>query len=251
MAIWECSLIIMATAWQANFFDNWDKENPVTIFHPKPFSEGVCRYAYHARYTKFHKDRSHGEKAIVKRLKDFTYWKREDWDEETKLSEKAKEFVDKWNTTHSVYKQYVIHVPEVVRCIRTGGDFKGGEWVTLEPYIVGKYEKWNSNSGWRKEDKLSVHSFCHWTYHNSGGTMLLCDAQGVRNGNSYCLTDPAICSMYKGRYGMTDCGEAAIANWFRKHKCNTFCDKKWKRHYSSTPSLPVVAASTYTWQTKK
>ena len=141
----------------------------------------------------------------MKKLKDFTYWKREDWDEETKLATKAKELVDNWNATRSVVKQYIIHVPEVVICQRSGGDFKGGEWVTLEPFIEGHYEKWNSNSGWSKEEKLSVHAFCHWTYHYSGGLLLLCDAQGVRNGDAYCLTDPAICSMHKGQYAVVLC----------------------------------------------
>ena len=240
------------------------RKSSIAIYQTEPFSEGACRYAYNAYYTDSHSSRYHGEKAIVKKLKNFTYWKREDWDEETKLATKAKELVDKWNATRfpfihkffrnatrTVTKQYIIHVPEVIRNIGTGGDFKYGEWVTLEPFIEGHYEKWNSNSGWSKEEYLSVHAFCHWTYHYSGGLLLLCDAQGVRNGDSYCLTDPAICSMHKGQYGMTDCGEAAIAQWFREHRCNTFCKPGWKRHHSSTPSLPIVAASTYKWQTKK
>ena len=241
----------MATAWQCDFYPNWEKENPQAIWHSEPFSQGSMRYAYQARYTKFHKSRSHGERAIIKRLKNCTVCKREGWDEEIKLAEKAKEFVDKWNATHSVDKRYIIHVPEVIRTITAGRGFKSGEWVTLEPYIEGNYEKWNSNSGWNKEEKLSVHAFCHWTYHYSGGTMLLCDAQGVRNGDSYCLTDPAICSMRAGQYGMTDCGEAAITTWFETHRCNTFCNQGWKRHYSSTPPLPIVPASTYKWQAKK
>ena len=158
--IWEsihlCKMEMMKV-WRSDYcFPNWERENPIAICNSEPFSQGACRYAYQARYTKFHNSRSHGERAIIKRLKNCTIWKREDWDEEIKLAKKAKEFVNKWNATHSVEKRYIIHVPEVIRTINTGRGFKSGEWVTLEPYIEGNYEKWNSNSGWNKEEKLSV-----------------------------------------------------------------------------------------------
>ena len=239
--------------WQINFFPGWETVSPWAITHDKPFSEGACRYAYHALYTKFHSYQPHGKRAVVKKLKDFTCWQRENWDQELKLAAKAKDLVDLWNTTKSIGKRYVIHVPEVVRIALSsgiGGDFSEGEWITVEPYIEGNYEKWNSNSGWFGDEKISVHAFCHWTYHESGGNLLLCDAQGVRNADSYAITDPAICSLVKGQYGMTDCGEPAIAQWFRGHKCNRYCDAGWNRHYSATPALPVVMSSSYTWQIK-
>ena len=73
-----------------------------------------------------------------------------------KLAEKAKYLVDLWNETRSIEKKYVIHVPEVSQMgkIKTSGDFQGGEWITVEPYIEGEYIKWNSNSGCFHEEKL-------------------------------------------------------------------------------------------------
>ena len=241
------------SGWQCNFSPGWDDGTPMAITHNKPFSEGACRYAYHALYTKYHGTQPHGKKAIVKKLKDFTCWQRQDWDQELKLAEKAKSLVDLWNTTRAIEKRYILYVPEVTQMFKCSisGDFTEGEWISVEPYIEGDYIKWNSNSGAFRDEKLSVHAFCHWTYHQSGGNLLLCDAQGVRNADSYTITDPAICSRVNGQYGMTDCGEPAISQWFRGHKCNEFCNSSWMRHYSSSPAMPVVMASTYTWQTKK
>ena len=241
--------------WQCDFYPGWETNEPLAITYQKPFSAGACRYAYHALYTIYSKSQPHGKKAVVKKLKDFTCWDRKDWDHELKLAEKAKYLVDLWNKTGSIEKKYVIHVPEVskVQKVSTSGDFQEGEWITIEPYIEGEYIKWNSNSGCFREEKLSVHAFCHWTYHQSKRTLLLCDAQGVRNSDCYTITDPAICSEVKGQYGMTDLGKPAIAQWFRNHKCNEFCNNGWIRPHIMGPyaSMPVVMASTYTWQTKK
>lgn len=239
--------------WQATFFSNWEETIPASIFHPEPFSEGSCRYAYHALYTKFHSTQPHGKKAIVKKLKNFTCWKREEWDHEVKLATKAKELTENWNSLGIVNRKYETLVPEIAKVSKTCSNFSAGEWLSVEPYIEGAYVKWNSNSGWFREYELSIHSFCHWTYHYSGGTLLFCDAQGVRGDDKYFITDPAICSLVKGQYGMTDLGEAGISQWFKGHKCNTFCNGTWRRHVGAATAyahLPVIESSTYTWQTK-
>ena len=242
--------------WQCSFKRGWDKQKFKVLAHDKPFSAGAFRFAYHGLYTKYHGAQPHGRKAVVKKLKTFSYWDRQDWDQELRLAQKAQYLVSLWNRTRSAGNEYVVHVPEVVRIISasTAGDFQLSEWVTTEPYIEGNYKKWNSNSGWVREENLSVHAFCHWTYHHSEGKLLLCDAQGVKNGGSYTITDPAICSEFMGQYGMTDLGMPGIAQWFRHHKCNRFCDPNWIRPSTRgpyMPNMPVKKSSTYTWQSKR
>ena len=111
------------------------------------------------------------------------------------------------------------------------------EVVIVEPYLNGKFTKWNSNSGWKnKEDDSeysSVQAFCHWTYHESKGKYLFCDAQGIRKFDEYVLTDPCIVSntINGGVYGVGDIGRQFLLNWFCDHDCrkNKFCQSDWLR----------------------
>jgi len=107
-----------------------------------------------------------------------------------------------------------------------------GERMQVEQRIFGKYEKFNSNSGWSSGTGLAMDFFSHWTYRHSGRKFLVCDLQGYRGmpggpkyGSEtyyYLLTDPAVLSS-DGRYGDTDLGSAGIASWFSQHKCNALC----------------------------
>ena len=78
---------------------------------------------------------------------------------------------------------------------------------------------------------VSVQAFCHWTYHQSGGEYLFCDAQGIRKLNKYILTDPCILSNKEGGgvYGVADVGRKYLLNWFLNHKCSkhSHCDRDW------------------------
>merc|ERR1711862_1077239 len=107
-----------------------------------------------------------------------------------------------------------------------------------EPYIVelpiyGKFEKFNSNTGWSSGKGTLADTFSHWTWVRTDGDVIVCDLQGHRGdpdgppyggkkGYYYCLTDPAICSKNQ-RYGTTDLGPKGIETWFKWHKCNSFC----------------------------
>ena len=53
------------------------------------------------------------------------------------------------------------------------------ECVLVEDPLAGRFEKWNSNSGFFNQSKSSVQSLCHWSYHFSKGEVLLCDVQGT------------------------------------------------------------------------
>jgi Alpha-kinase family len=107
---------------------------------------------------------------------------------------------------------------------------------TVEPLIRG-FKKFTSNNGWiaRFEDKgwkaLAMEAFSHYTYHKSGGKLIVCDLQGGYRVNRFewkkCrfeLTDPAICSQSRS-YGPTDLGEKGMASFFANHTCNKFCNK--------------------------
>lgn len=108
----------------------------------------------------------------------------------------------------------------------------------VEP-VIRYYEKFTSNSGWIGDtddwEVRCLEAFSHYTYHRSGGQLLVCDLQGryrygrgARGKSRFELTDPAICSR-SCRYGPTDLGEKGIDSFFANHECNEFCQSNWAR----------------------
>lgn len=119
------------------------------------------------------------------------------------------------------------------------GDFhysNSGIKYLVEP-LIRYYEKFTSNSGWIGDSGdwqvRCMEAFSHFSYHQSGGELIVCDIQGRYKKNSYAkkksrfeLTDPAICSRCRS-YGPTDLGEKGIDSFFANHVCNEFCKSYW------------------------
>ena len=107
----------------------------------------------------------------------------------------------------------------------------GGVHYILEPFLTGKIEKFNNNSG--VVAKCPPHSdllqaFSHYTWVKSGKTLLICDLQGFKEDarNRIVLTDPAIHSNGEGgRYGAMDCGLKGVQMFFNTHVCSTICSQ--------------------------
>jgi Alpha-kinase family len=110
----------------------------------------------------------------------------------------------------------------------------------VEP-LIRNYEKFTSNSGWIGDSDNNwevrcVEAFCHFSYHATGGSLLVCDIQGRYRFTSHrpgskCrfeLSDPAICSRSR-QFGPTDLGEKGIDSFFANHNCNEFCQDHWQR----------------------
>ena len=65
-------------------------------------------------------------------------------------------------------------------------------------------------------------AFSHWSYQYTKGEMLICDLQGTL-GKDFYLTDPAINSSKRGRFGSTDLGKLGQKTFFDSHVCNSLC----------------------------
>jgi len=116
----------------------------------------------------------------------------------------------------------------------------GGKKYLVEP-LIRYFKKFTSNNGWISDDgswtSEAMEAFSHFTYHRSGGNLIVCDLQGRYKYNKFNpsksrfeLTDVAICS--RGRtYGPTDLGEKGIDSFFANHVCNRFCGVtgNWQR----------------------
>ncbi|KAJ9534954.1 hypothetical protein QJQ45_029611, partial [Haematococcus lacustris] len=102
----------------------------------------------------------------------------------------------------------------------------------VEPYIVGKYLKYNSNSGAVNMATLNdiCHAFSHWTYVRTEGLLMVTDVQGVKDHTErkILLTDPAVqCVPLIENYFDPESNRGAIGvkEFFLGHSCNDACRK--------------------------
>lgn len=103
-----------------------------------------------------------------------------------------------------------------------------GRKVLQEPFING-FLKWNSNTGWCLVDTQwarIMQALSHFSYHITGGQMVLCDLQGGLCATGAVLTDPVILSVGE-KFGLTDLGQDGIRSFFAQHECNEFCRSSW------------------------
>lgn len=106
----------------------------------------------------------------------------------------------------------------------------------MEPKLTGTFTKYNNNFGdvyekdtacertrsqlnRRTDAFFAAEAFSHFTLVDSGGTMLVCDLQGV---NDF-FTDPQIHTDGGLGFGMGNMGRQGIEKWMARHKCNTLC----------------------------
>lgn len=102
------------------------------------------------------------------------------------------------------------------------------EWIMVEPFLAGKFTKFNCNNGQVGAYKDHVlQAFSHHTYHVSNGQMVLADVQGVEKEDMIILTDICILSRKSGMFGEMDLGEDGLVKFMMNHECNQYCDPKW------------------------
>jgi hypothetical protein len=105
-----------------------------------------------------------------------------------------------------------------------------GDCISLEPYIGGKYVKYNNNCGWVSSEEddaehvtanVAAQAFSHFTFERSWGRFMVSDLQGVGR----LLTDPAVHTASPDRFklGKTNLGSDGFKFFFATHECNDVC----------------------------
>jgi hypothetical protein len=193
------------------------------------------------------KDTVTGQPVVLKKFIKHTPMEENNWTADIQASREAQRFAKLFNAEIKSSKQITFIVPIVYECSpNICTPFRKGEKVLVEPFL-GKdaYEKFNSNSGWENKNCGStMAAFSHFTYHSSGGKMLVCDLQGVKADDGYILTDPVICSVQQA-FGITDCGEEGIRSFFANHDCTELCKSTWRKHGSPKQYKKVIKGTTF------
>ena len=92
-----------------------------------------------------------------------------------------------------------------------------------------------------------MQALSHYSYHITGGQLVLCDLQGgvvwTKKTKGIILTDPVILSR-SGSYGLTDLGQDGISTFFSRHVCNSYCRSHWAKPRAATAHYPASASTT-------
>ena len=184
-------------------------------FEKQPFDHGRFRKAYRGVWTAPPSD--YGKKCVVKRLKGSYTWKATDWNETLTINERAKTLAAGFNAETHTSKPISFTDVHVLKVYRP--DNRRHEYVTCEDFIPGPFNKWCNNYGYIADESVSLPAFMHWSWYETRGEEMVSDLQGVRNPDSFKLTDPAMMSLSK-QYGATNTGVEGMAMFFLNHQCN-------------------------------
>lgn len=199
--------------------------NNVSI-HDEIVGIGVFRIAYAGTYIGGNRNQ---QEAVCKKFKpQYHVLENEFFASDFQIADKAIDLALDWNNMCEDKKGILITKGSVMS--------RHGTKYTVEP-LIRYFTKFTSNNGWIASDAdlgwpvLAMEAFSHYTYHRTGGQLIVCDLQGRYRNDTYSrdrcrfeLTDVAICSR-KRNYGPTDLGEKGIESFFAGHQCNQFCHR--------------------------
>ena len=170
--------------------ENGDKY--YAVFNDTYFSQGASRYAFKGKLIG-NGPRS-GDPCVVKVFKQ-TYAKSfDEWVPDLEASNVAKKWTRKWNNEAipllhlNQRKEIDFVVPVIARvddktmktCFgRKNNLIKPQEYLAIEEYISGDYQKFNANGGYEDQGLSAIlPAFSHWAWEESGKTKMICDLQG-------------------------------------------------------------------------
>lgn len=136
---------------------------------------------------------------------------------------------------------------QVIKFKTSAGDIRYG---SIERVLDSEFVKWCSNAVYQKpaDDPLfsaTLAAFSHWTHEVTNGFLMVVDIQGVRSGEEFILTDPAIHCVATEKFGQTNLGEAGMDAFFKGHSCNSICKAlKLHRHRSQEKGVETLHVGT-------
>ncbi|MFT7812212.1 eukaryotic elongation factor 2 kinase isoform X2 [Arapaima gigas] len=195
----------------------WAQDQVYIKMAAQPFGRGAMRECYRTKKLSNFSHSSNWKSAsnyVAKRYMETV--SRDVYFEDVRLQMEAKLWGEEYNR-HRPPKQVDI----MQMCILEMTARPGKPLFHLEHYIEGKYIKYNSNSGFVRDDniRLTPQAFSHFTFERSGHQLIVVDIQGV--GDLY--TDPQIHTEKGTDFGDGNLGVRGMALFFHSHLCNKIC----------------------------
>uniref|UniRef100_W5MNU6 Eukaryotic elongation factor 2 kinase n=1 Tax=Lepisosteus oculatus TaxID=7918 RepID=W5MNU6_LEPOC len=196
----------------------WAQDQVYIKMATQPFGRGAMRECYRTKklsnFSHSHNWKSASNYVAKRYIEPVA---RDVYFEDVRLQMEAKLWGEEYNR-HRPPKQVDI----MQMCILEMTGRPGKPLYHLEHYIEGKYIKYNSNSGFVRDDniRLTPQAFSHFTFERSGHQMIVVDIQGV--GDLY--TDPQIHTEKGTDFGDGNlAGVRGMALFFHSHLCNKIC----------------------------
>ncbi|XP_072453987.1 eukaryotic elongation factor 2 kinase isoform X3 [Notamacropus eugenii] len=195
----------------------WVEDEVLIKMASQPFGRGAMRECFRTKKLSNFLHTQHWKGAsnyVAKRYIEPV--NRDVYFEDVRLQMEAKLWGEEYNR-HKPPKQVDI----MQMCIIELKDRADKALFHLEHYIEGKYIKYNSNSGFVRDDniRLTPQAFSHFTFERSGHQLIVVDIQGV--GDLY--TDPQIHTETGSDFGDGNLGVRGMALFFHSHACNRIC----------------------------
>ncbi|KAI1895970.1 hypothetical protein AGOR_G00089990 [Albula goreensis] len=195
----------------------WAQDQVYIKMASQPFGRGAMRECYRTKKLSNFSHSSNWKSAsnyVAKRYMEPVA--RDVYLEDVRLQMEAKLWGEEYNR-HRPPKQVDI----MQMCVIEMTGRPGKPVFHLEHYIEGKYIKYNSNSGFVRDEniRLTPQAFSHFSFERSGHQLIVVDIQGV--GDLY--TDPQIHTEKGTDFGDGNLGVRGMALFFHSHMCNTIC----------------------------
>ncbi|KAI0441289.1 kinase-like domain-containing protein [Xylaria telfairii] len=208
-----------------------------TISRGRLFASGTFKNVYAGRYTNGARA---GQECVCKEFKTGSVYEEHYFEEELNIICGTEAVINDWHDARVIDKRVLLNTPAIWTYEKTGE--KTGEKALVEP-MIENFEKFNSNSGWASITggvwSEAMQALSHFSYHNSGGQLLLCDLQGGSYRDGYILSDPVIMSQLQ-TYGPTDLGPNGIRSFFHRHRCGRYCKAEWRKPQVRTRGTPLI-----------
>eukprot|EP01006_Ploeotia_vitrea_P029790 TRINITY_DN62260_c0_g1_i1.p1 TRINITY_DN62260_c0_g1~~TRINITY_DN62260_c0_g1_i1.p1 ORF type:complete len:488 (+),score=61.49 TRINITY_DN62260_c0_g1_i1:46-1509(+) len=196
----------------------WKHQNMTIQLDDKPFSEGHMRVAFRMMdLSRSEGKRCHAAKVQKPAPKGHQADDTEQYYVDVEMQACCRALAQAFNENE---------VPKAVNFVdafvvkRKPTHLHHSKLLAVEPFLPGKYKKYNNNYGYvSMDDRNTPQAFSHFTYEYSRGKLMVVDIQGVDDW----YTDPQIHTSDGRGYGKGNWGKEGIDKFFETHYCNTIC----------------------------